>query len=76
MEPGVVAADLEVKSRRLETVLDELEAAELGVRVAREEAEAALARAERVGPWVVQAIEGLAGLAVQAERNSLTRGEC
>ncbi len=63
MDPGVVAADLEVKHRRLESALDELEAAELGVRVAREEAEAALARAERVGPWVVQAIEGLAGLA-------------
>ncbi len=41
MEPGVVAADLKVKHRPLETVLDELEAAEAGARVAREEAEAA-----------------------------------
>ncbi len=46
MEPGVVAADLAVKRRRLETVLDELEAAEVGVRVAREEAEAAFAHGE------------------------------
>ncbi len=63
IKPGVVATALEAKCRRLGTGLDELEAAELEVRVAREEAEAALARAERVGPWVVQAIEGLAGLA-------------
>ncbi len=60
MQPGVVAADLDGKRRRLETELDELEAAE-----------AALARAERVGPWVVQAIEGLAGLAGLAGE-----GEC
>ncbi len=62
MDPGAVAADLEVKRRRLETALDELDAAEVGARIAREDAEEALARAERVGPWVVQAIEGLAGL--------------
>ncbi len=68
MKPGVVAADLEAKCRRLETGLDELEAAEAGVRVAREEAEAALGRAEKVGPWVVQAIEGLAGLAGMGSR--------
>ncbi len=74
MQPGVVAADLDGKRRRLETALDELDAAEAVVRAAREEAEAALARAERVGPWVVQTIEGLAGLAAVGRGSHMTSG--
>ena len=63
LDAGEAAADLEGARERLEEVLDLLTAAESDVTFARERAAAAIAHAESVGPWVVQAIEGLVGLA-------------
>ncbi len=63
LDAGDAAADLEGARERLQEVLDLLTAAESDVAFARERAASAIAHAESVGPWVAQAIEGLAGLA-------------
>ncbi len=62
MDPGALAAEVEAARQRLESVLDELEIAEARALAARQETEATMARTEMVAPWVMRALEGLAGL--------------
>ncbi len=63
IDPGAAAEELEAAGGRLEAVLKELEGAEAQATAARAEAERTLAHAKSVAPFVMQALEGLAGLA-------------
>lgn len=63
LDPGAAAAELAAARDRLEAVLDELDAAEACAVAARQDADAAVAHTQSVAPWVVQTVEGLAGLA-------------
>lgn len=76
LDPGAAADELETAHDRLESVLDELDAAEARAAVARADTEAAVAQAESVVPWLTRALEGLAGLsrAGCASRPALRRG--
>ncbi len=67
LDVAAAIADLEPVHERLEAVLAELTGAESDAKFAQSKADAAMAHTEDVGPWVVQAIESLAGLS-QAER--------
>ncbi len=68
LDAGVAAADLEAARDRLKGVLAELAEAESGAVATRQQADAAMAHTKNVAPWVIQAIEGLAGLAAQKSR--------
>ncbi len=63
IDPGAAAEDLEAAGGRLGALLEELKGAEAQATAARAEAERALAHAKSVAPFVMQALEGLAGLA-------------
>ncbi len=63
LDATAAARELETERKCLEAVIAELAEAESDVRFTQSKADAAIAHAKEVAPWVVQTIQGLAGLA-------------